>query len=294
MLAAMVEVAAERGMAEATVADVVALSGVSRRTFYEVFGDREDCFLAAFDDAIGRASERVLPAYQVSGRWRERIRSALMALLRFFDERPSTARVLVLESLGGGSKVLERRQRALRPIVAAIDGGRGDARAGLEPSPLTAEGLAGAVLAVIHARLLEGDGEPLVYLTNELMSMIVFAYLGPAQARRELEYPRPKRSERSERGAPDPLRDIEMRLTYRTVRVLMALAADPESSNRVLADRAGIADQGQISKLLVRLKGLGLITNMRDRLARGEANAWVLTEKGREVHGAIAYQTARV
>jgi DNA-binding MarR family transcriptional regulator len=84
-----------------------------------------------------------------------------------------------------------------------------------------------------------------------------------------------------------------MRLTYRTVRVLMAVAANPGSSNRAVADGAGIKDQGQISKLLARLQGLGLIENTGVGSARGGPNVWRLTEKGREVHGAVTEKSTR-
>src|SRR5450756_132950 len=77
MLAAMVEVAAERGAANVTVAHVVARSGVSRRTFYELFSGREDCFLAAFDDGVARVGREVVPAYEQPGRWREKVRTGL-------------------------------------------------------------------------------------------------------------------------------------------------------------------------------------------------------------------------
>ena len=83
-----------------------------------------------------------------------------------------------------------------------------------------------------------------------------------------------------------------MRLTYRTVRVLMAVAAHPGSSNRAVGDEAGIADQGQISKLLARLKRLGLVENSRDGQANGLANVWTLTERGREVYGAFEMRRA--
>jgi hypothetical protein len=59
--------------------------------------------------------------------------------------------------------------------------------------------------------------------------------------------------------ASDPLRRLGMRLTCRTVRVLLAVADTPGGSNRQVADGSGIGDQGQISKLLARLHGLGLI-----------------------------------
>jgi AcrR family transcriptional regulator len=94
MLAAMVEVASERGAVNVTVAHVVARSGVSRRTFYEIFQDREDCFLAAFDDGIVRIANEVIPAYEAAGRtqrahsWREKIRAGLTALLQILDDEP--------------------------------------------------------------------------------------------------------------------------------------------------------------------------------------------------------------
>ena len=75
ILAAMVDVASERGGGNVTVAHVVARSGVSRRTFYEIFQGREDCFLAALDDAIARIAAEVVPAYRQPGPWRERIRA---------------------------------------------------------------------------------------------------------------------------------------------------------------------------------------------------------------------------
>jgi hypothetical protein len=83
-----------------------------------------------------------------------------------------------------------------------------------------------------------------------------------------------------------------MRLTYRTVRVLMAVAAQPGGSNRQVADESGIGDQGQISKLLARLHGLGLIENTGAGSVRGAPNSWVLTAKGWDVQGALARETS--
>ena len=79
-----------------------------------------------------------------------------------------------------------------------------------------------------------------------------------------------------------------MRLTYRTMRVLVAVAENPGSSNRTIGQSAGIADQGQASKLLARLHNLGLIENRGGDPARGEANAWILTITGQQVHDSIA------
>ncbi len=282
LLSGMAQVAAERGAGTVTVAHIVARSGVSRRTFYELFSDREDCLLAALDQAIARAGEAVLPAYESSERWRERIRASLAALLRFFDEEPDMARLCVVESLGSGPRALERRTAIVALLIAAVDGGRGEARRAKDAPPLTAEGVVGAVLAVIHARLVEPRRKPLAPLTPALMSMIVQPYLGQASAEKELERPAPQLQTKS-RPQRDPLDGLDMRLTYRTVRVLIAIAANPRASNRGVAAAAGIADQGQISKLLTRLQNLGLIANAGAGQAKGAPNAWVLTAKGAEV-----------
>ena len=280
---------AERGAGNVSVAHVVARSGVSRRTFYEVFEDREDCFLAAFDEAVARVAAVVVPAYERRGSWQARMRAALTALLELLDDDRGTGRLLVVESLGAGPLVFERRRRVLEPVLAAIDRAREQSGAGDGPPPLTAESVLGGALSIVHARLLQDSPGATIDLLNPLMSMIVLPYQGAAAARRELERPAAKTRRGAVRDAvpADPLRELEMRLTYRTIRVLTALAAHPGASNRVIGEESGIADQGQISKLLARLQGLGLIENTRSGFARGEANAWTLTPKGWDIHTAI-------
>jgi AcrR family transcriptional regulator len=309
ILLAAADVTAERGAPTVTVAHIVARSGVSRRTFYELFSDREECMLAALDQAIALATNAVLSAYEDSGHprsrsphrgghpkghrqagWHERVHAGLLALLGFLDEEPALARLCVVESLAAGPQALERRTRIVRALIHAVDEGRHEARAGRQPPPLAAEGVVGAVLAVIHARLVEQSAKPLSSLAPALMSMIVLPYLGPAAAEREQNKPSPRlKTKPSPRR--DPLDGLDMRLTYRTVRVLVAIAANPQASNRQVATAAGIADQGQISKLLTRLQSLGLIANEGQGQPKGGANAWALTPKGQEVERSIHTDT---
>lgn len=162
---------------------------------------------------------------------------------------------------------------------------------GDELPPLTAEGIVGGVLSVLHSRLLDDKPGRFAALTGPLMSMIVLPYLGPVAARKELARPVPHSPRVRLAVGPDPLRDLGMRLTYRTVRVLMAVAAQPGGSNRQVADGSGISDQGQISKLLARLRGLGLIENTGAGSVRGAPNSWVLTDRGWEVQGALSRNT---
>jgi AcrR family transcriptional regulator len=302
MIGALIEVARERGAGGVTVAHIVARSGVSRRTFYELFEDREDCFLAAFDLAVQRAAQRVLPAYQAPGGWRERIRAGLGALLGFLEDEPGMGALCIVEALAAGPVALERRTRVLGALIDAVDGGCEEARGSARPTRLTAEGVVGAVLAVLHARLAQsglsakGEAPAMAGLLGPLMGMIVLPYQGQAAAARESARPAPRRR-KAAHSEGDPLRDLDMRLTYRTVRVLLAIAelggrgAGP--SNRQIADASGVQDQGQISKLLARLEHLGLIYNNGAGPAKGEPNVWSLTHRGEEIEHTIRRQTTR-
>ncbi len=296
ILTAMAEVCAAHGAANVTVAQVVERAGVSRRTFYELFRDRETCFLAAFEEAIARATRYVLEDRDPTASWPARTRSGLTGLLRFIEQERGLGRLLVVDSLGAGARALARRAEVLARLVAAVDEGRAELGARAEPPALTAEGVVGGVLAILHSRLLAlgpvAEESPLA-LRGQLMSLIVAPYLGSAAARRELARPAPAGAKPHVRAAPaDPLRDLRMRLTYRTLRVLGAVAAHPGSSNRELGVAAGVDDQGQISRLLGRLSKLGLIENEGVGYPRGGPNAWVLTAKGVEIENAFETSAA--
>lgn len=288
LLSAMLEMCAERRSANVTVADVVARAGVSRRTFYELFADSEDCLLAALDHALAIGSESVLAAYRscpANTPWRERVRAGLTGLLELLDDDPLTAHMLIVESLNGGARLFERRAQAIGPLIAAIEEG-GSAAKHSATTVVTAEGVVGAVLSVIHARTLERRPGSMIELANPLMSMIVLPYLGPAAARGELQRQMPVRK-RPTPPAKDVLKALEIRVTYRTMSVVMAIGESPGASNRQVALAAGIGDQGQISKLLARLKARGLIENDGGGNVKGTPNSWRLTARGEQVRQAL-------
>jgi AcrR family transcriptional regulator len=286
MLGAMVELARERGPERVTVAHVVTRAGVSRRTFYELFEDREDCLIAALEDGVARIAAAVLPVYRGEDGWCARIRAALTAMLEVFDEEPRTATLCVVDALGAGPRALQRRAHVIDKLVGAVDRGRRESPHGQALARIVAEGVVGAVLGVLYARLLEESPKPLLGLRGQLMGMIVLPYLGPEAAQRESARRAP-RVRRPKLAREDPLRGLEMRLTYRTIRVLGVIAAGAGISNREVARAAEVVDQGQISKLLQRLASLGLIENRGAGPSSGAANAWVLTPRGAELERAL-------
>jgi AcrR family transcriptional regulator len=290
MLGAAVEAVEDVGYARMTVAQVISRARVSRKTFYDVFTDREDCFLAAFEQALGQARAIAKDAYVQESSWREGVRAALARLLMFMDEEPGLAKLCIVEALGAGERVLDRRAGVLDELAEVIDRGRAATNATREPPEVTAEGVVGAIFAVLHTRVLEHGDQPLTDLLGSLMSMIVLPYLGARAAGRELTRPplelpsdgRPRGLTRQK----DPLEGLNMRLTYRTVRVLMVIAEHPGASNREIAEGSGIVDQGQISKLLNRLARLKLVENLGEGQEKGAANAWHLTARGAQVERA--------
>lgn len=308
LLAAAASVVDERGYSHTTVAHITERARVSRRTFYDLFDDREDCLLAVFEDAVGlvRREVSVAVAGTKGSDWRERVRTGLWAILSFLDREPVLARVCVVQTLRSGTRPLERREEVLAELAHVLDEGRGVSARGEARPPLTAEGLVGAVSSIIYGRLSRQKPESLTSLFGEFMEMIVLPYLGPAAARKEHERATPAlTSVTSTSGAEagilvgdghgerDPLAELPMRLTYRTARALEAVAASPGVSNRAIGEHAGISDQGQISRLLARLQRLGLVANGGEGHARGEANAWTLTETGRRVVRSIGAHTER-
>jgi AcrR family transcriptional regulator len=303
LLAGAVRAVDKYGYAHSTVSEITALAHVSRRTFYELFDGSEECLLAMCEEILGRGRTHVAlaeldpPSRGAGGpAWRERLRGGLWAILSFLDAEPVLARVGVVQSARGGPQIIELRERLFAQLASVIEG-RGAGNRAADCPELTAEGLVGAVLSILHTRLVRGEQAPLTSLHGELMAMIVAPYLGSAAARAELNraapasLPAPAPSGSANGSITngtvvsadrDPLHGVSMRFTYRTACVLEVVAAEPGLSNRGVGNAAGIPDQGQVSKLLARLESYGLMKNTV-RFRKGSSNAWELTAEGEQV-----------
>jgi AcrR family transcriptional regulator/DNA-binding MarR family transcriptional regulator len=283
----------EQGYRGMTVRRVAERAGVSPKTFYVLFCDREDCFLAAFEHALDVLEIAVAPAYDAERDWTVRVRAGLAALLGMLDREPALRRLVFVEALTAGPRVLARRAQVLDRLAGVLDGGRAGMRTSGALPALTAEGIVGATFGVIHARLSQQRPEPLSGLLNALMATIVLPYRGSAAATRELKHPV------SQAGPEPTLGDsqgvgglfgrplgsaspVDFRLTVRTQMVLAAVAGHTGVNNREVSELVGVSDQGQISRLMMRLQDQGLIENMRGD-AQGLAKAWRLTPHGEAV-----------
>jgi len=289
LLEAAFAVVYEQGYRGMTVRRVAERAGVSPKTFYVLFCDREDCFLGAFDHALNVLAVAVAPAYEAEKDWTARVRAGLEVLLGILDGEPALRRLVFVEALTAGPRVLERRAQVLDGLAGVIDGGRAGMKAPGGLPALTAEGIVGATFGVIHARLSQQRPEPLSGLLNALMATIVLPYRGSAAAARELSRPAPEPTVRALRGTGDlsglalgSTSPVDFRLTIRTQMVLTAVATRAGVNNREVSELVGVSDQGQISRLMMRLAEQGLIENMRGDV-QGLAKAWRLTPRGEAV-----------
>ena len=125
---AMIEAVSERGYPETRVVDVIGVAGVSRKTFYELFESKEDCFLAAYDVLFENLLEDATDAFESkSGEpWAERIGIAIEALLEHLATHPDEARFAIVEVLAAGPKALARRDAALRQFTGFLESGRSE------------------------------------------------------------------------------------------------------------------------------------------------------------------------
>jgi AcrR family transcriptional regulator len=272
---------AERGAGAAAVSteDVAARTGISGADFDALFADREACLMEAFELGVERAAARMGAAYEVEPRWLDGVKAGLAAFLRFLEDEPALGRLCVVYAGGGGAELQRRRLEVIARLAQVVDRGRLAAPTERQQPPaVIAEGVVGAVLAVVQNRLVAEQESSLIDMFGALISIVVLPYLGAGVARRELIRPAPRL--RSEAEAGTPSEDGGTRPTYRTARVLEAIAAYPGASNREVAERAGIVDQGQISKLLGRLAARGLIEKIGEGRTRGAPNSWRLTEAG--------------
>jgi AcrR family transcriptional regulator/DNA-binding PadR family transcriptional regulator len=288
LLSATFALVGEKGYEGVTARSVSERAGMSNRTFYEVFSDREDCFLAAFNHAVDGLELEVRTGWDSEPGWTAGVRAALAALLRTLDGEPAVRRLVFVEALAAGPRVLARRARVLESLARVIDGGRANAQAPAGLPGLVAEGVVGATFGVIHARLLELRPEPLVELLGSLMATIVLPYRGSEAAARELTRPVPRTPVRRRDGdglARRPLgaaSPIDYRLTVRTQMALAAVSGRPGLNNREVSEIVGLADQGQISRMMRRLCDQGLVENTHAHTKR-LARAWRLTADGEAV-----------
>lgn len=187
LIAGLAEAVAEHGFANTTISHITKAAAVSRRTFYEHFESKEDCFLTAYDVVLEQLRERVIAAAEAEEEWPRKVRGGIAALLRFFAAEPALARLGMVESLVAGPEIAARHREAIESFIPFLRLGRVGLLddEDLQRLPETTEdAIVGGMTLLIGRRVAAGRAEKLEELLPDLVMFALTPYLGPVEAER--------------------------------------------------------------------------------------------------------------
>jgi AcrR family transcriptional regulator len=184
LIAGIAEAIAEHGYSGTTIAHITRAAAVSRRTFYEHFSSKDECFVAAYDAVMKELRERVSGAFEESEDWPHAIKAGIEAMLQFLAAEPNLARLCMVEALVAGPAVVERYDAAIQSFVPYFQEGRkGRPKEVLDRlSATTEEALVGGMVSLISRRIIAGKTEELEDLLPDLVEFTLTPYLGSAEA----------------------------------------------------------------------------------------------------------------
>jgi AcrR family transcriptional regulator len=187
LLDATARVVAEHGYAAATVSAIQARAGVSRRTFYDAFANKDAAVVAAFDVAARYAVPQLLGAFARRRGWAPGVDAALTTYLTVLEADRDWATLCLVGLPAAGERALAHRDRLLEPVVRTLAGGDGS-RAGGDGSHAVAAGALAAVNGALHGSLAD-RGRPLLAARPELLALLIAPFRGSPAARRQAARP---------------------------------------------------------------------------------------------------------
>lgn len=188
ILEAMLRVVAERGYEGATVAEVVAVAGVAQAEFERRFGDKEACFLAAYDAVFDVLVAHVSTAFQsASGQpWADRVIAALRALVELMAAEADLARMAIVEVTAIGDDARVRYREALDRFTPFLEQGRDASPQGRQLPEQTARFAIGAVTTMVFDEIRAGRCDELESVLPDLVFAVTMPYLGVEAAEQQM------------------------------------------------------------------------------------------------------------
>lgn len=178
LFSAIVALVAEQGYRNTSIDQIVKSAKVGYTAFYDLFGGKEDCFLAAFDRIAEETAEALGKAAEAEAEWSEQIAAALACLLDLIADQPDRARLALVEVHAAGPRARARCEEALSSAVPMLRRGRALNPQAAKLSPLLEEAILGGLAWALRQRLLEGTLSPTDPVLDELMEIAEGAYVG--------------------------------------------------------------------------------------------------------------------
>ena len=183
----MVRVAAEKGLAATTVAEVAEAAGLSTEAFHDLYPDKEACLLDAFDAVSSVVVGRVADAYEGAADepWPRRVVAALRALVDLLSSESKVARLAMIEVAAAGDEARDRYGDALARFVPFLEEGR-EYSDQVDLPPDTARFAIGGATALVFDEVRAGRGQELERILPDLVFAVLMPYLGPQAAEAEM------------------------------------------------------------------------------------------------------------
>ena len=182
IVGSVIEEVSETGYSGLTVRRVVERAGVSRRTFYEHFSNKQDVFLAVYDVVVERLASDVRLAYASGRTYPQQVAFGLETFLGRLAAYPALAHVCIVQVLAAGPDALARRSQALQTFCDLI-------RPAPDPSrrapPLAVEVAVGGIYEIVGAHVSRGEAHVLPTLCPELLEVMLIPFVGPRRAESE-------------------------------------------------------------------------------------------------------------
>jgi AcrR family transcriptional regulator len=176
LICAIADSVAAKGYPDTSVADVIALAGVSRRTFYEHFKDKEDCFLAAYDEGAKATYDAMVEAAEGRDGWRAILDAVLTTWLEFLQADLAFTRAYMIEFWAAGDAArqrwMARRDRTAGLMKQLHQLARKDDPRIVPVSDTVVAAVVGGVNRVLISHVLENRPEPLTDLKPDLIRFI--------------------------------------------------------------------------------------------------------------------------
>jgi AcrR family transcriptional regulator len=185
VLAVAIDVFAERGYRGTNVRHIVSAAKIGSPTFQSLFGDKQGCFLLAYDRIVAAARVRIQAAVEPGESWRERVRDTMRALLELIEESPLEAQLVLVEAQTAGDLVLEHYQANLEEIAGLVRQGRVQSDFGAELPDTLDFAVVGGLFWFLQQRIAQGEAARATALLPEVMEIVATPYLGQ-EATREL------------------------------------------------------------------------------------------------------------
>lgn len=192
LIAAAGRALADRTYPELKVADITDGAKVSRATFYEIFDGKQACVLAAHEAACEHLMRRIGIACQGLENWDQRVAAGVREGLRFADEAPHEARLLLLHALGAdaelSAQVLAGSQRLVEVMRASPNGPAVATRR----QTLLEEALVAGITSIVAEHLISGDTKKLLELEPELTDLLLMRFVAPPDGAQPPSWPASK------------------------------------------------------------------------------------------------------